>query len=173
MAAGTPVSIHEIIYPLLQGQDSVEVRADVELGGTDQPFTAGRPHLQSDAAAPQVCITTPLPGPTAGRRCRRVACRLAFTADDMSGRILLPDALMVQHAGLDRALAAAETARRSSSGSPRPTRARRRAAESSPRRSTRRRRRRPRQRFDRVFRDKVEGEALVVDPAADAPTGKL
>ena len=37
-AAGTPISLLELLYPLLQGYDSVAVRADVELGGTDQKF---------------------------------------------------------------------------------------------------------------------------------------
>jgi len=59
---GAPVSLHELVYPLLQGHDSVEVRADVELGGTDQLFNllVGR-DLQGDAGQPpQVCLTTPL-----------------------------------------------------------------------------------------------------------------
>ena len=52
----------EFLYPLLQGTDSVEVRADVELGGTDQLFNLlmGR-HLQEQAGQePQVVLTTPL-----------------------------------------------------------------------------------------------------------------
>jgi len=64
-AQGTPIAIHEFLYCLMQGQDSVEVKADVELGGTDQTFNllVGR-NLQRDAGLqPQVCITTPiLPG---------------------------------------------------------------------------------------------------------------
>ncbi len=61
-AAGVPISLMEFLYPLLQGMDSVEVRADVELGGTDQLFNLimGR-HLQTRAGqAPQVVLTTPL-----------------------------------------------------------------------------------------------------------------
>jgi tyrosyl-tRNA synthetase len=61
-AAGVPISLMEFLYPLLQGMDSVEVRADVELGGTDQLFNLimGR-HLQSRAGqAPQVVLTMPL-----------------------------------------------------------------------------------------------------------------
>jgi len=57
-----PISVHEFLYPLLQGWDSVELRADVELGGTDQLFNlmVGR-ELQKQSGQPaQVCITTPL-----------------------------------------------------------------------------------------------------------------
>jgi len=59
---GVPIALSELLYPLLQGSDSVEVRADVELGGTDQLFNnlMGR-QLQSGAGMePQVVITTPL-----------------------------------------------------------------------------------------------------------------
>ncbi len=61
-AGGVPISLMEFLYPLLQGLDSVEVRADVELGGTDQLFNLimGR-HLQERAGQePQVVLTTPL-----------------------------------------------------------------------------------------------------------------
>jgi tyrosyl-tRNA synthetase len=61
-AEGVPITIMEFLYPLLQGLDSVEIRADVELGGTDQLFNIlmGR-HLQEKAGyEPQVVITTPL-----------------------------------------------------------------------------------------------------------------
>lgn len=59
---GTPISLIEFMYPLLQGYDSVAVRADVELGGTDQTFNllVGR-DLQRDAGqTPQIAFTTPL-----------------------------------------------------------------------------------------------------------------
>jgi tyrosyl-tRNA synthetase len=59
---GVPISVHELLYPLMQGHDSVELHADVELGGTDQLFNllVGR-ELQKEAGqAPQVCVTTPL-----------------------------------------------------------------------------------------------------------------
>jgi len=59
---GSPISLHEFIYPLMQGYDSVMVRADVELGGNDQTFNllVGR-QLQKDASQPtQVAVTLPL-----------------------------------------------------------------------------------------------------------------
>ena len=61
-ASGTPISLMEFLYPLLQGTDSVDIRADVELGGTDQLFNLimGR-HLQERAGQEaQVVVTTPL-----------------------------------------------------------------------------------------------------------------
>ncbi|GAN31752.1 MAG: tyrosine--tRNA ligase [Candidatus Brocadia sp. AMX2] len=60
--AGIPISVHEFIYPLMQGYDSIMVKSDVELGGTDQLFSllVGR-DLQRDAGVePQVALTTPL-----------------------------------------------------------------------------------------------------------------
>jgi tyrosyl-tRNA synthetase len=59
---GAPIGIHEFLYPLLQGWDSVEVRADVEFGGTDQLFNllVGRDFLTQEGLEPQVCVTLPL-----------------------------------------------------------------------------------------------------------------
>ncbi len=58
-AAGRPVSLQELMYPLLQGYDSVAIKADVELGGTDQKFNllVGR-DLQGQAGMPQQSIMT-------------------------------------------------------------------------------------------------------------------
>ena len=60
--AEQPISVHEFLYPLLQGHDSVELKADVELGGTDQLFNlmVGRELQKQAGQRPQVCITTPL-----------------------------------------------------------------------------------------------------------------
>jgi len=60
--AGTPISVHEFLYPLMQGYDSVALRADLELGGTDQKFNllVGR-ELQKDyGQEPQCILTMPL-----------------------------------------------------------------------------------------------------------------
>jgi tyrosyl-tRNA synthetase len=59
---GSPISIHEFLYPLIQGYDSVAIEADVELGGTDQLFNLlmGRDLQRSRHQAPQVVITLPL-----------------------------------------------------------------------------------------------------------------
>ncbi len=60
--AGTPISVHEFLYPLMQGYDSVALKADLELGGTDQKFNLlmGR-HLQAEyGQEPQCILTMPL-----------------------------------------------------------------------------------------------------------------
>ncbi|MFV0681118.1 tyrosine--tRNA ligase [Ottowia sp.] len=60
--AGTPISVHEFLYPLMQGYDSVALKADIELGGTDQKFNLlmGR-HLQQEyGQEPQCILTMPL-----------------------------------------------------------------------------------------------------------------
>jgi tyrosyl-tRNA synthetase len=60
--AGTPISVHEFLYPLMQGYDSVALHADLELGGTDQKFNLlmGR-HLQQEyGQEPQCILTMPL-----------------------------------------------------------------------------------------------------------------
>jgi len=57
-----PIYLHECLYPLMQGQDSAEIRADIELGGSEQLFNlmVGR-RLQEDAGQePQICITMPI-----------------------------------------------------------------------------------------------------------------
>ena len=64
-AAGEPIGVHEFLYPLAQAQDSVDIHADIELGGTDQKFNllVGRDIQQAYGQEPQVCITLPiLPG---------------------------------------------------------------------------------------------------------------
>lgn len=57
-----PIAIHEFMYPLLQGQDSVELKADIELGGRDQKFNllVGRELQKQHGQSPQVVITVPL-----------------------------------------------------------------------------------------------------------------
>ena len=62
MKAGVPIYVHEMLYPLMQGYDSVMVKSDIEIGGTDQTFNllVGR-DLQRDAGqSPQVILTMPI-----------------------------------------------------------------------------------------------------------------
>jgi len=61
-AGGQPIAIHEFLYPLIQGYDSVAMKADVELGGTDQKFNllVGRELQKQYGQAPQVVLTMPL-----------------------------------------------------------------------------------------------------------------
>ncbi len=60
--SGQPIAIHEFLYPLIQGYDSVALEADVEFGGTDQKFNLlmGRTLQKHYGQAPQVCITVPI-----------------------------------------------------------------------------------------------------------------
>ena len=60
--AGEPISIHEFLYPLAQAMDSVAIRADIELGGTDQKFNllVGREIQRENGIEPQVAITLPI-----------------------------------------------------------------------------------------------------------------
>lgn len=92
--ANSPISIIEFLYPLLQGHDSVQIRADVELGGSDQLFNllVGR-QLQRDAGqSEQVCITLPLLiGLDGSKKMSKSADNyIAFndSAKDMFGKIM-------------------------------------------------------------------------------------
>jgi tyrosyl-tRNA synthetase len=70
LKAGTPIYLHECLYPLMQGHDSVVIRADIELGGSEQLFSlmVGR-DLQRDAGQePQICLTLPILRGTDGER---------------------------------------------------------------------------------------------------------
>lgn len=62
VADNEPIGIHEFLYPLMQGWDSVMVKSDVELGGTDQLFNllVGRRFQEQEGQPPQVCMTLPL-----------------------------------------------------------------------------------------------------------------
>jgi tyrosyl-tRNA synthetase len=59
---GQPIAIHEFIYPLVQGYDSVAMKADVELGGTDQKFNllVGRQLQEAHGQKPQIVLTMPI-----------------------------------------------------------------------------------------------------------------
>jgi len=61
-SSGKPIAVHEFIYPLVQGYDSVALEADIELGGTDQKFNllVGRQLQQSWGQTPQIVMTLPL-----------------------------------------------------------------------------------------------------------------
>jgi len=62
MKAGTPISIHELFYPLLQGYDSVAIKADIEIGATEQTFNllAGRTIQEAYDHKPQLVLTLPI-----------------------------------------------------------------------------------------------------------------
>ena len=116
-ASNTPISIRELLYPLLQGYDSVAVKADVELGGTDQHFNlmVGR-HLQKTfEQEPQVVITSPLIEGTDGvhamSQSRGNYVGITEPADEMFGKLMsLPDELMEKYFRLTTDLADGEIA---------------------------------------------------------------
>jgi len=98
---GQPIAIHEFLYPLIQGHDSVVMKADVELGGTDQKFNLlmGR-HLQEmDGQKPQVVLTMPilegLDGVQKMSKSLNNYIGIADAPDDMFGKIMsISDDLM-------------------------------------------------------------------------------
>lgn len=99
--SGQPISIHEFLYPLAQGYDSVAMRADVELGGTDQKFNllVGRTLQEAYGQEPQVVITTPLLEGTDGVNKMSKSLGnyigIAEDADSMFGKVMsISDTLM-------------------------------------------------------------------------------
>lgn len=60
--AGQPISVHEFLYPMMQGWDSVELEADIEIGGSDQLFNllVGRELQKQHGQKPQICLTLPI-----------------------------------------------------------------------------------------------------------------
>ena len=98
---GVPISLHEFLYPLAQGYDSVHLNADVELGGTDQKFNllVGRDLQKESGQTPQVVITTILLEGTDGVEKMSKSydnyIGLTDSPSDMYGRTLsIPDALI-------------------------------------------------------------------------------
>ncbi len=98
---GQPIAIHEFLYPLIQGWDSVVLKADVELGGTDQKFNLlmGRQLQEMDGQEPQVVITMPILEGLDGvqKMSKSLGNYIAIndTSDEMFGKIMsISDQLM-------------------------------------------------------------------------------
>jgi tyrosyl-tRNA synthetase len=102
MAAREPISVSELLYPLMQAYDSVAVAADVELGGTDQLYNllAGREVMAQYGLEPQVVLTTPLLVSWDGEKMSSSVGNnipLTMPAPDMFGRTMrIPDELLGQ-----------------------------------------------------------------------------
>ncbi|MGQ9531645.1 MAG: tyrosine--tRNA ligase [Desulfotomaculales bacterium] len=101
---GSPIGIHEFLYPLMQGYDSVALAADVELGGTDQKFNLlmGRVLQREYGQEPQVAITMPILEGLDGvqKMSKSLGNYVGITEPpgEMYGKIMsLPDALMVRY----------------------------------------------------------------------------
>ncbi|NTV16759.1 MAG: tyrosine--tRNA ligase, partial [Chlorobiaceae bacterium] len=99
--AQEPISVHEFLYPLAQGMDSVHLKNDIELGGTDQKFNllVGRDLQREYGIAPQVCITMPLLVGTDGKEkmSKSLGNAICFNDPpaDMYGKMLsIPDTLI-------------------------------------------------------------------------------
>ncbi len=99
--SGQPISIHEFLYPLAQGYDSVAMRADVELGGTDQKFNllVGRTLQEAYRQEAQVVLTMPLLEGTDGEKKMSKSLGnyigIAEDADNMFGKLMsISDVLM-------------------------------------------------------------------------------
>ena len=120
--ANIPIGIHEFLYPLLQGQDSVALRADVELGGTHQKFNllVGRELQRDESQEPQVVMTLPLLVGTDGvqkmSKSYGNAIGINDPANDMFGKIMsISDGLMWNYYELLSNLSIAEIANLKSS----------------------------------------------------------
>lgn len=106
-ATNEPISMLEFMYPLLQGYDSVAVRADVELGGTDQKFNLlmGRTIMESYGAVPQTILTVPLLVGTDGEQKMSKSygnyIGVNDVPDQMFGKVMsIPDDLMLTYFAL-------------------------------------------------------------------------
>jgi tyrosyl-tRNA synthetase len=106
-AANEPISLLELLYPVMQGFDSVAIRADVELGGTDQKFNLlmGRALQTTHGQRPQVVLTVPLLTGTDGERkmSKSYGNQVGITEppEEMYGKTLsIPDALLDEWYGL-------------------------------------------------------------------------
>ena len=99
-----PISLHELFYPIMQGYDSVAVRADVELGATEQKFNllVGRALQETHGQAPQIAMTLPvLPGLDGVQRMSKSLGNYVGVTDearDMYGKLMsLPDKVMSEY----------------------------------------------------------------------------
>ncbi|MBQ9044055.1 MAG: tyrosine--tRNA ligase [Eggerthellaceae bacterium] len=99
-----PISVHEFLYPIMQAYDSVCIKADVELGGSDQLFNllAGRELMEKMGMEPQVCLTLPLLEGTDGvqKMSKSYGNYIGVTDEpaDMFGKVMsIPDELMVKY----------------------------------------------------------------------------
>ena len=101
---GLPIALHEFLYPVMQAYDSVVIKADVEIGGSDQLFNllAGRELMEKMGMDPQVALTLPLLEGTDGVRKMSKSygnyIGLTDEPNDMFGKVMnIPDELMVKY----------------------------------------------------------------------------
>lgn len=101
---GLPIALHEFLYPVMQAYDSVVIKADVEIGGSDQLFNllAGRELMEKLGMEPQVALTLPLLEGTDGvqKMSKSYGNYIGLTDEpnDMFGKVMsIPDELMVKY----------------------------------------------------------------------------
>ena len=111
----TPIALHEFLYPVMQAYDSVMIKADVEMGGTDQLFNllAGRELMEKMGLEPQVALCMPLLEGTDGVRKMSKSygnyVGLTDAPDDMFGKVMsIPDNMIVRYYRLATQLPVAE-----------------------------------------------------------------
>jgi len=99
--AGDPIGVHEFLYPLMQGHDSIAIQADVELGGTDQTFNclAGRELMRDAGMEAQIVLTMPLlvglDGTEKMSKSKGNYIAVTDPANEMFGKVMsIPDGLM-------------------------------------------------------------------------------
>ncbi len=104
MAAGQPISVSELLYPLMQAYDSVAIEADVELGGTDQLYNllAGRDVMEAYGLEPQVALTLPILVGTDGRermsKSKGNYIGVAEPPDEQFGKVMsIPDSALADY----------------------------------------------------------------------------
>jgi tyrosyl-tRNA synthetase len=126
LAEHRPIAMHEIMYPLCQGMDSVEIKADVELGGNDQLFNnlVGRTLMEQYGLEPQVVMTMPLLVGTDGKEKMSQSLgnyvSIVDTPNDIYGKTMsIPDELMENWFELCTDVPLEEVKRLVSEGNPR------------------------------------------------------
>ena len=111
----TPIALHEFLYPVMQAYDSVQIKADVEMGGTDQLFNllAGRELMEKCGMEPQIALTMPLLEGTDGVRkmSKSYGNYIGLTDEpaDMFGKTMsIPDEMIAKYYRLASSLAPSE-----------------------------------------------------------------
>jgi len=125
-----PIGVHELLYPVMQGYDSIMVRADVELGGTDQTFNLlmGRQMQRDSGQEPQVTLTMPilvgLDGSEKMSKSTGNYIGVAESPDEMYGKLMsIPDELMENYFELLTSVPVAEYRRKIAEEHPRDVKA--------------------------------------------------
>ena len=181
-AAGKPITLVEFLYPMMQGYDSVELHADVELGDMDQKFNLllARTLQERAGQEPQVCYLVPLLRGTDGRRKMSKTydntVGLAIEPEEIFGRTMsIPDALLEEWIRLVSSARGEELERRLGQASEDPLAAKRwLAADLVERYHDRSAAERAREAFDRIHRERaVPQEVPRRTLEADAETGTL